>query len=237
MAPPRPASPESLPPVAATRSRGRPYEGWTLKELIGEVRRLRRAASSAPPRPAGVLDLDGAPNQGDARASDTVALSPPSPCESQEQPHHLGKRLEDVLISLRDVAFQFIKIGRQDEVPKIVNVAHDIVVNFCNAISAPEAFKLVAAAENVKPHLLKIDHDDNLLFLQFKAALEREQQVHNVNHEIAISLDKYTNCPLSGTEIAELTQPLRSMTCGHIFERQHIMNYMGSSLKGCPVIG
>uniref|UniRef100_A0A0D3EQG0 SP-RING-type domain-containing protein n=1 Tax=Oryza barthii TaxID=65489 RepID=A0A0D3EQG0_9ORYZ len=90
---------------------------------------------------------------------------------------------------------------------------------------------------NVKPHLLKIDHDDNLLFLQFKAALEREQQVHNVNHEIAISLDKYTNCPLSGTEIAELTQPLRSMTCGHIFERQHIMNYMGSSLKGCPVIG
>ncbi|EEC70947.1 hypothetical protein OsI_02544 [Oryza sativa Indica Group] len=87
--------------------------------------------------------------------------------------------------------------------------AHDIVVNFCNAIRAPEAFKLVAAAENVKPHLLKIDHDDNLLFLQFKAALEREQQVHNVNHEIAISLDKYTNCPLSGTEIAELTQPLR----------------------------
>ncbi|EAZ12438.1 hypothetical protein OsJ_02331 [Oryza sativa Japonica Group] len=181
MAPPRPASPQSLPPVAATRSRGRPYEGWTLKELIGEVRRLRRAASSAPPRPAGVLDLD----QGDARASDTVAPSPPSPCESQEQPHHLGK------------------------VRKIVNVAHDIVVNFCNAIRAPEAFKLVAAAENVKPHLLKIDHDDNLLFLQFKAALEREQQVHNVNHEIAISLDKYTNCPLSGTEIAELTQPLR----------------------------
>jgi hypothetical protein len=77
-----------------------------------------------------------------------------------------------VLISLRDVAFQFIKIGRQDEVRKIVNVAHDIVVNFCNAIRAPEAFKLVAAAENVKPHLLKIDHDDNLLFLQFKAALE-----------------------------------------------------------------
>jgi hypothetical protein len=87
------ASPQSLPPVAATRSRGRPYEGWTLKELIGEVRRLRRAASSVPPRPAGVLDLDGAPNQGDARASDTVALSPPSPCESQEQPHHLGKVL------------------------------------------------------------------------------------------------------------------------------------------------
>uniref|UniRef100_A0A0D9YAV2 Uncharacterized protein n=1 Tax=Oryza glumipatula TaxID=40148 RepID=A0A0D9YAV2_9ORYZ len=27
------------------------------------------------------------------------------------------------------------------------------------------------------------------------------------------------------------------MTCGHIFKRQHIMNYMGSSLKGCPVIG
>lgn len=33
------------------------------------------------------------------------------------------------------------------QVPKIVNVAHDIVVNFCNAIRAPEAFKLVAAAE------------------------------------------------------------------------------------------
>lgn len=47
--------------------------------------------------------------------------------------------------------------------------------------------------------------------------MQREQQVHNVNHEIAISLDKYTNCPLSGTEIAELTQPLRRYIVSKIY--------------------
>ncbi|GAA0159557.1 hypothetical protein LIER_16303 [Lithospermum erythrorhizon] len=43
-------------------------------------------------------------------------------------------------------------------------------------------------------------------------------------------------CPLSGKPVTELAQPVRSMDCKHVYEKNVVMQYMRSARK-CPVAG
>nr|XP_043626296.1 E3 SUMO-protein ligase MMS21 [Erigeron canadensis] len=45
-------------------------------------------------------------------------------------------------------------------------------------------------------------------------------------------------CPLSGKPVTELSEPVRSMDCKHIYERKAIMQYISSKYSNrCPVAG
>ncbi|XP_059662678.1 E3 SUMO-protein ligase MMS21 [Cornus florida] len=44
-------------------------------------------------------------------------------------------------------------------------------------------------------------------------------------------------CPLSGKPVTELSDPVRSMNCKHIYEKKAIMHYIRSQNTLCPVAG
>ncbi|XP_077251348.1 RING/U-box superfamily protein [Tasmannia lanceolata] len=109
----------------------------------------------------------------------------------------------------------------------------------------PTDFKKLLEDEVAKIRVPSIPQN-HPLFRQFKEAIWNvhhagqpmpgEEQEDIVMTSTQINLLNIT-CPLTGKPVIELENPVRSMDCKHIYDKNAIMHYMDKSSSKCPVAG
>ncbi|KAL3503181.1 hypothetical protein ACH5RR_037630 [Cinchona calisaya] len=177
-----------------------------------------------------------------------------------EENHSLISEMRRSLNMIKEIAVDLEKDNKSDMVKELENAvaelleASDDCMHLSTAIQSvgneyqprqePTDFKKLLDDEIAKSKATSSSNSRNLQFLrQFKEAVwkvhhsgipmpgEEQEDIVMTSTESNI-LNK--TCPLTGKPVTELANPVRSMDCKHVYEKQAIMHHMRSKKSHCP---
>ncbi|XP_076904722.1 E3 SUMO-protein ligase MMS21-like [Bidens hawaiensis] len=153
---------------------------------------------------------------------------------------------------VKELETEFIELLKTYEEYANVSTAIDSVGNSYRPGEQPSDFKKLIDNEMAKTKRRSLGPQVNQLLRQFKEAI---WNVHNSGQpmpgeeqeDIVMTSTQSTllnnTCPLSGKPVTELSEPVRSMDCKHIYEKSVILQYIRSKngqpkcpMAACPKI-
>ncbi|XP_076882509.1 E3 SUMO-protein ligase MMS21-like [Bidens hawaiensis] len=153
---------------------------------------------------------------------------------------------------VKELETEFIELLKAYEECANISTAIDSVGNSYRPGEQPTDFKKLIDNEMAKTKRRSLSPQFNQLLRQFKEAI---WNVHNSGQpmpgeeqeDIVMTSTQSTllnnTCPLSGKPVTELSEPVRSMDCKHIYEKSVILQYIRSKhgqpkcpMAACPKI-
>lgn len=146
------------------------------------------------------------------------------------------KQLENAVLELLDAA---------EECTCFYNVLQSVGNNYEHGPQLTNFKKLFEDEASKIKRGFSSNHQNHNLLRQFREAVwnvhhagqpmpgEEQEDVVMTSTEVGLL---NTVCPISGKSVTELSDPVRSMDCKHIYDKKAIGHYMKNSMK-CPVAG
>ncbi|KAM0882755.1 hypothetical protein ACQ4PT_032057 [Festuca glaucescens] len=172
--------------------------------------------------------------------------------------------MRKALNSMKSIAVDYERAGKDDKVKRLEEEVLELMASYEDCAHLAEAVrevpgayqpsdqttdfkKLIEAEVNKVKGTSRVSGDSQRLLRQFKEAVwdvhhagqpmpgdEQEDLVMTTTQNSILN----TNCPLTMKPIIELTNPVRSMDCRHIYDKIPILDHIRrSKALNCPVAG
>ncbi|KAH9616061.1 hypothetical protein KSS87_000801 [Heliosperma pusillum] len=169
------------------------------------------------------------------------------------------------IYAMQDVAVELEKLNRTEQVKELDDAVVQLLYGNEECKSFSSVVQLVGEKYQPSPQPTNfkkmLDDEKSKFKVQSAADLQKDpllrrfrEAVWNVHHagqpmpgeeqdEIVITTTQFgllnTVCPITGKAVTDLSEPVRSMDCKHVYEKEAIMLYIRQVTKSnnCPVAG